>query len=521
MTGSAPPPLWLALAFPSLALQRALRALDPALARTMALAVVDGPAQRQQVLAASSAARAAGVAPGMGLAAAQALARGLVAVRRQAARERETIFELAGWAGQFSSQVLALPAAAGEGVVLETGGSERLFGGRVALRRRIGRSLATLGFAASAGAAPTARGAWWIARARLRGIAARDAHDPQALRAAIAPLPLDLPAWEEGAVAALRALGLANLGEVLALPRDSLSRRFGPGLLEDLDRALGLRPDPQAPFTAPERFHARIELPADLTEGAQLACAARRLLASLEGWLRARNAAAARIVLRVHHGTRRGRAVAPTEVELSLALPERDGERLARLLDERLARLALPGSARELELIVEHPQAFPASNASLLPPAVQPGERDEGCLRLAETLHARMGEGRVFALQVREDHRPECGYRVVEVDARLSPAQRAGERPGERVGVSGIRPLLLLPCPRALPEDEGPLSLLAGPERIEAGWWAQEGAQGAAQDAHAGVQRDYYVARTPRGQLLWIYRDLVPPGNWFVHGLFA
>ena len=39
--------------------------------------------------------------------------------------------------------------------------------------------------------------------------------------------------------------------------------------------------------------------------------------------------------------------------------------------------------------------------------------------------------------------------------------------------------------------------MLAGPERIESGWW--DGAD---------VQRDYYVASDPRGARLWIYRRM-------------
>jgi protein ImuB len=88
-----------------------------------------------------------------------------------------------------------------------------------------------------------------------------------------------------------------------------------------------------------------------------------------------------------------------------------------------------------------------------------------------------------------------------------------------------LRPLLLLPAPHPLPDEE-PLALLAGPERIETGWWAQDG-DGFANTAGdeparpPGMRRDYFVARNGRGQLLWVYRDLAPPRHWFLHGYFA
>jgi protein ImuB len=35
------------------------------------------------------------------------------------------------------------------------------------------------------------------------------------------------------------------------------------------------------------------------------------------------------------------------------------------------------------------------------------------------------------------------------------------------------------------------------------------------------VHRDYFVARNPQGQLLWIFRELTAPRGWFLHGFFA
>jgi protein ImuB len=80
------------------------------------------------------------------------------------------------------------------------------------------------------------------------------------------------------------------------------------------------------------------------------------------------------------------------------------------------------------------------------------------------------------------------------------------------------RPLWLLPRPRALPERDGvplqggALLRLAGPERIESGWWAEG-------EARVGdVQRDYFIACNPAGEWLWVFRDAA---GWWLQGLFA
>ncbi len=78
------------------------------------------------------------------------------------------------------------------------------------------------------------------------------------------------------------------------------------------------------------------------------------------------------------------------------------------------------------------------------------------------------------------------------------------------------RPLWLLHTPRplgeiaAIPQYEGPLALLAGPERIESGWW----------DGN-DIGRDYFVARNPGESLLWIYRERRDNGGWYLHGFFG
>jgi protein ImuB len=520
--------LWLAVVLPALPLQLATRALDT-LAGTIPIAVVEGPAQRPLVAYCNEAARAAGVAPHLKLAAAQALAHDLVALTRNPEREREALAELAAWAYQFSAQVTPVDAPAAHGLLLEIGGSLRLFGGRHRLTQLLQRDLAQLGYRAQLGAAPTPRGAWLIALARSQaqagaGTQLADALSTEDLAATLKRLPLALGDWDEATRHTLQSLGLRRFGDVLALPRAELNKRFGPQLLDGLDRALGRKPDPQPPFEPPAQFVAGIELPADVIDTEQLMFPARRLLASLEGFLRGRNAGATELLFSARHSPRRTLPTPPTDIALKLAAPERDAQRLAKLLAERLTRVQLPEPAIALRLTVAQLRPFAAQNSSLLPPA--PGESAGPSLsapewlQLAETLHARLGSERVFQLQVADDHRPEHATRAVPlaVDApRTAPSSTPSS--------AGPRPLLLLPAPKPLretaaqPSYDGPLTLITGPERIEAGWW--DFASPAAGKPQQAVHRDYFVARNPRGQLLWIFRELTAPRGWFLHGFFA
>jgi protein ImuB len=514
--------LWLALCLPALPLQLAERAAP----RAGPLAITEGPPERPLIAFCNAPARAAGIAPAMKLAAAQALARTLAAVPRNPDHERDALHELACWAYQFSAQVTIQPAllrnggqagsASNCGLVLETGGSERLFGGRAQLHRRIQRGLESLGYRATFGYAPTPRAAWLIGATRASGLYATDAQADGQLHAALAPLPLTVLEWDADTTRTLHALGLATIGQLLGLPRDAFARRFGADRLDHLDRALGLQPDPQPAFLPPARFAARIELPADVTQSAQLMFPAHRLLRSLEGFLRGHNAGAAELIFTAHHSPRGVQAVTATRIGLALAAPERDAGRLAKLLAERLTRVSLPEPAVELSLTVERLAPFQALNASLLPPSQNSVHDGLDWLQLAETLHARLGSERVFQLQAVDDHRPEYALRIVPL-----AAERGGPPVPTQLASTLQRPLLILPAPQPLPQPHelpsyrGELVLITGPERIEAGWWDFG-------DPHRPtVHRDYFVARNQRGQTLWIYRELKQPRGWFLHGFFC
>lgn len=504
--------LWLAIVLPALPLQLATRALE----HGAPVVIVDGPAQRPRVAFCNDPARVAGVAPGLKLAAAQALVQPLIAVPRRLEVERAALAALALWACQFSAWVVLRDDHT---LLLETGASETYFAGRHALHRRIARGLRALGYRARFGYAATPRAASLIAHARAHGISATDAFTAAALRAALAPLPLALTGWDCAAIDHLHALGLQTIGQVLTLPRAAFNRRFDRAWLTDLDRALGTLPDPQPIFAPPDAFSAQIELPADIVDSAQLMFPAQRLLRQLEGFLRGRDAGTTEIAFSVQHNPRRALPTPPTTFALRLAAPERDAARLVRLLAEHLNRIRLPEPAIALALQVAHLQPFAARNASLLPPTPGADGGDSAWLQLAETLHARLGSERVFHLHPADDHRPEHAFCVMPL--AVQPGGQRGALPLP----AAPRPLLIVQPPQPLscradtPQYGGALALMAGPERIESGWWDLAGpAHG---QPRRSVLRDYFVARNARGQTLWVFRELAAPHGWYLHGLFA
>ncbi len=444
------------------------------------------------MLACDAQAGTLGVRAGMGLAAAWALAPRLQVREWDSDAECAALEGIAAWLCRFT------PAVALErphGVLAEVHGSLRHCGGLQALVVRIREGIAALGFSARLAAAPSAQGAWLLtfeAQATAPLL-----EDFSALGDAIAHLPVEAVCTTDEGRTLLQRVGITTVRQLLRLPRAGVARRFGPALLERLDRALGMQPDPRCFFAPPERFAAALELPAEVEHAEGLLFAARRLLLQLEGLLTARQSGVRKFLVTLEH-----RGLPPTRIDVGLASPGREAGRFVELLRERLAghRLAAPVEAIRIEAAAFVP--FEGMTAGLFGDACA---ETEAWTRLVERLQARLGQDAVYGLGLNADHRPERAWRRLALDEA---------RQGEAENLFGPRPLWLIEPPRSLeerggvPQQNGPLALLAGPERIESGWWDGE-----------VITRDYFVAHGAGETLLWIYRE--PGSGWYLHGIFA
>jgi protein ImuB len=318
-----------------------------------------------------------------------------------------------------------------------------------------------------------------------------------ALRASLAQLPADILDLPPESKALLHDIGARTIGACLRLPRPGLARRAGRELLDGIARALGDVPDPRPGFVPPAGFAAALQLPAPVAEAPALLFAGRRLLAELAGFLSAAGKGVQRLRFELGH-----ESAGATRFELDLVSATRDLEHLVAVLRERLERLALPAPATAIALESALLLPLAARSRTLLPDA---REQAETVARLIERLRARLGKDAVQGLAAVADYRPEYAWRAAEPGAGA-----------EGAWLPLSRPLWILNVPRPLgevadvPQYEGPLALLAGPERIEAGWW--DGGD---------VERDYFIARNPALSLLWVYRERRIGGAWYLHGFFG
>lgn len=432
----------------------------------------------------------------------------------------------AWWALQFTP--LVAPAAPLEAaLVMEVSASERLFGGRGALLDQLLKPNWPLPPVQRAQGA-TALIAYGRLQCALHSGAACD------LPADALPLPTLAAARPH--LPTLKRLGLSRWGQLRALPRGGLVRRFGADLVDALDCAYGQRAEVYPWLTLPDVFDAPLELSASVENASALLFGARRLLAQLQLWLRARQRGVLALALVWELDARRSNALhvdahhkgkGQGRLVLRTAQPTQDMQHLARLLAEQLAQVTLPAPVLHLRLRSLQTQPMAGESVSLLPDDVRHGD---SLHQMLERLSARLGAQQVRCATLHADHRPERMQQWHAATAMPPPkiAPKSGAtyaRPMWAAGPNGMKngalyPSWLLATPLQLtthqgqPQYEGgPLELLVGPQRLEAGWL--DG------DAHCAL-RDYYVARSTVAGLVWVYCErLSGQAHWYLHGLFA
>jgi protein ImuB len=389
-----------------------------------------------------------------------------------------------------------------EALLLEVSATQRLWGGRRKLLQRlldVGEILTPSPWASG----KTSQVALALLRLKRRG---------EDKPASVDGLPLDTLTAALPHVPILERMGCRTWGQLRALPRAGVARRFGAALVDALDRAYGDAPESHAWITLPETFDINHELVANATSAPELMWTAQRILSQLQLWLAARNRGVLVIELEWTLDLRRlnGKVLPPKEaMQVRTARPTQDMVHVRKLVNEHLSRAQLSAPANHLRIRTLETVPWGGMAASLLPEDNKPGEKLH---EFVERLSVRLGESNVLVCEEKQDHRPEKMESWV-------PA-RSHAPSNEPAAPEVLYPTWLLP--RAVPLETksdiphygGPLRRLTRLYRVETAWWEEGGP----------ACRDYFIANSKEAGLVWIYRER-PVGEsasrWFLQGLYA
>lgn len=476
------------------------------------LVLVGREGSRRIVLAADAAARAAGLRAGMPVAAAQALAPGLVMRNAEPEADAEGLERLALWLLERVAPIVAVDPP--DGLLIDSTGADHLHGGEQAMLDDLIGRLALSGVTARAAVADSLGAAHALARhAAWPSFVAPPGHGA----AALAPLPLEALRLPDGMAADLRILGFERIGDLLAQPRAPLARRFGLELVRRIDQALGELAEPIEPVRPPDLVEARRAFAEPIGAAETIARYIGKLAADLCAALEAKGLGVRRLDLLCQRVDNRTQAV-----RVGTARPVADARRLTRLLCDRIETID-PGLGIELMTLaatIAEPLVRRQTASALVEEAAQ------DVSDLVDLLANRLGAQAVYRAAPVASDVPERSVRRVPALAAESGAVWPGHWP---------RPARLLARPEpidavALLPDHPPASFTwrgvrrrvkraDGPERVFGEWWKR--------DAELVAVRDYFRVEDEAGARYWIYRagDGEDPGagshRWFLHGVFG
>jgi protein ImuB len=463
------------------------------------------------IAAACPAAETLGLEPGMAAAQARALVPGLDIRDSEPEADRALLTRLALLAAR---RWMPRAAVCGDdGLWLDLSGVAHLFGGEEMMCRRILRFCARLGFEARIAVAGTLGAAHALARFGGRELILCP---PGGEAEAIAPLPLPALRLDEEVIAPARRLGLDRIGDLMAMPRAPLERRFGDSLLRRLDQALGRAGEAIEPIVPEQAPSALVRFAEPITSAEAIAEALRRLMDDLVADLEKAGLAARSLLLRC--GRIDG---AEQRIAIGTARATRDGRHLLSLLVPKIETIE-PGFGIEAMRLT-------ARRCEPLGPAPIDGglggRPKPDLAMLVDRLAGRLGPRRLFRLSAIESDVPERSL------GRVAPLGEVQSWPP-----CWPRPVRLLSRPEPIGKvvallPDGPprrfdwrgrsfvVRRADGPERIYGEWWKNR--------AEADAVRDYFQIEDEEGSRFWIFRrgDGADPrtGNlsWYLHGVFG
>lgn len=552
-------------------------------------------AQGVRLAAINEAARHYGLEIGMPLNDARAIFPALALAQADPAADEAFLQRLALWFERYSPRVAIdrshMPAYGPDGLLIDIAGCEHLFGGEAAMLTDMRDRLTRFGLTARLTAAPTVGAAWALSHSEQninksaltpfnsqhRETTCCSSPPSQIdLQTLLAPLSVRALRLSETVLSDLNRFGLRNIGDLLALPRASLVRRFdgkrarktaaprgktdADAVILRLDQLLGKRAEPVAPEAPSPQHIVRQAFAEPLVKEASFAAVLDQLLAILMPKLEQDGLGARRLRL-IFEKVDGGRQI----LEVASATANRNCPHFKRLYRDRLGSFDPAFGVDEIRLVAQEVERLSSQQMSwdqaatdLLAGPSLPVPNTE-LSELVDHLANRFGAHRLTRAEAIESHLPEHAERFIPImpSGKASNMASGGEvlrhltqksanvaSYNQPYRPSATRPIRLLETPEEIDVvaeiPEGPprqfkwrriahhIRRAEGPERIASEWW------------HQGVTgeppprpRDYFRIENDVGQRFWVYRDglyrdlehiggpewFMP--RWFIHGLFA
>ena len=482
--------VWCFFSFPHFFLQ----SLTKNLALKNAYVLVDDGKGEPSVVQMNDIAKTLGVRKDMPLSLVERLG-GIIILERNKEIEKKESDSLLLWAGKFSPLVVdKFP----DGLLVEVKGSLKLFGGQEKLIKMMSDDLDDWGYKFELATGATPLLAEIGAKTRRKGDVSNRFTSKE-----INTVPVSMFSFLPKQLELLKKMGIRTLGDYKKLPRKGLVERFGKDALQQFDRLYGYEPDPQRFYIAPQKENISITLECEVEGWLDLKPYIKKLLKKANKYLSYR-------ALKVRQLTWFFCRYS-SEVKVPIFLSGTNNISVVlRILEEKLKNKRFREPFDSIRLSLDEVENASQENLNIFH-KTNKADTNLLCDQFADLIRSRYGEKSLYVLNRKAEHVPEHSFAYCYSFGRK---QNVGCLPGNvlpkiKRPAWFIDPPIRLVVKRNKPFYDGRALILSERERIVSDWWTG-----------AEIARDYFVAESHSGMILWIYRELVSKENWFFQGLF-
>ena len=388
-----------------------------------------------------------------------------------------------------------------DGILVEIGGSTKLFGGGKEIFSLIHKRLTKYGYSFKIAVAPTPRAALIIGKSELN----TNVWDISNLNATVSSIDLNYLDLQKKDMKKFLDLGVRTLGDVYRLPRAGILKRFSSDVLKVIDQLYGRVADLPKSIVNDDFFTKLVDV--DLAGNMfSFENCMRSILYDLNIFLKRRTAKTRSLKWFFFSK----KSLKKMNVKLNSEVS--DPEFLLNETKNKIKRIFLDEMPDKVGLYVDDVRHYSFQTTDLF--SSKNKEAPKSSEKYINDIIQNYGVNIVYQVLTKPSCVPERTFDIYDSGC-VSYKNTLASRVSFSTKGKNHRPTWLLKNPKQLTvknghvEFEGSLEIISDRERLVSGWWDGD-----------EVARDYFIAKNSDHRLFWIFKDLKNDKKWYLHGIF-
>ncbi len=388
-----------------------------------------------------------------------------------------------------------------DGILVEIGGSKKLFGGGKKILNLIRKQLMKYEYSLKIAVAPTPRAASIIGKSQIN----TNVWNINNLNATVSKIDINYLGLQKKDTKKFLDLGVKTLGDVYRLPRVGILKRFSSDVLKVIDQLYGRVVDLSKSNVNNDFFTKLVDV--DLANNmVSFENCMRLILYDLNIFLKKRTAKTRS--LKWFFFSKKSL----NKMSIKLNRETSDPEFLLNETKKKIKKIFLDEIPDKVGLRVNDVRHYSFQTRDLF--LSKNKEAPKSSDKYINDVIQNYGSNIVYQVLTKPSCVPERTFDIYDSGC-VSYKNTFVSRVSFSIKREKHRPTWLLKNPKRLVvkngrvEFEGSLEIISDRERLVSGWWDGD-----------EVARDYFIAKNSDHRLFWIFRDLKNDKKWYLHGIF-